>query len=135
MRPLVVLLAVLALTVASAAGAATPRAMAEAQARDAVSNLIENSRETCPILSWHIVKVEQGSFRGIAHPGRGALLWKVTADVRWAGLMFHHLDAWTVVAGKALPADTNRSTTAVYRDREAAWIGNGCFGTQPFGQS
>lgn len=134
MRGLVALCAALALALPAAAVAASPspRAKAEAQARVAVYNLIESSRETCPIVKWRFVSVVQGSFPGIAHPGRGAKLVKVTVEVEWAGSMFLHQDAWTVVGTKALPADTNRST-AVYRDREAAWIGNGCFGKQPFG--
>ena len=134
MRGLIVSCTAVALAAAPGAVAAPP-ATTQDQARVAVTNLIENNRETCPIVKWHFVKVVQGSFRGISHPGRGPLLWKATVEVEWAGSMFLHQDSWTVVGNRALPADTNRSTTAVYRDREAAWIGAGCFGKQPFGQS
>jgi hypothetical protein len=137
MRGLVAVCVALALALPAAAVAASPspKAQAEAQARVTVYNLIENNRETCPIVKWRFVSVVQGSFRGISHPGRGALLVKVTVEVEWAGSMFLHQVAWTVVGAKALPADMNPSTSAVYRDREAAWIGGGCFGKQPFGQS
>ena len=122
---------VAALVLPTVAVAASPKARAETQARVAVTNLIEGNRETCPIVKWRFVSVVQGSFPGIAHPGRGALLVKVTVEVEWAGSMFLHQDAWTAVGSRLLPADTNRST-AVYRDREAAWIAGGCFGKQPF---
>lgn len=132
MRGLVVSCTALALAVSPVATAAPPTT--QGQARAAVYNLIENNRETCPIVKWHFVKVVKGSFRGIAHPGRGSTLWKVTVEVEWAGSMFLHQDSWTVVGNKALPADTNPSTRVVYRDREADWIGAGCFGKPPFGQ-
>ena len=108
----------------------------QADAKVAVYNLIENNRETCPIVKWNYSKVTQGPFRGISHPGRGNLLWKVTVQIEWAGVSFFlHTVSWTVVGKQALPADMNPMTTRVYRDREAAWIGGGCFGNQPFGQS
>jgi len=99
-----------------------------------VYNLIENNRPQCPIVSWKFQKVTQGAFRGIAHPGRGHRLWKVTARIQWVGSMFLHDTSWTVVGDLALPADMNPVTSVVYRDREAEWIGKGCIGSPPFGQ-
>jgi hypothetical protein len=121
-----------ALLATAAVAAAAPSSATDA--RVVVYNLIENNRPSCPIIRWNFVKVTQGTFRGISHPGRGKLLWKVTVQIQWAGTGFflHHV-SWTVVGKQALPADTNPSTSGVYRDREAAWIGGGCIGDPPFG--
>ena len=117
---------------AGPAAAAPPTTRTDVQV--VVYNLIENNRETCPMVHWKFAKLQQAAFPGIAHPGRGKLLWKATVQIEWAGVsMFLHNVSWTVVGKQALPADMNRSS-AVYRDREAAWIMDGCMGNPPFGQ-
>lgn len=126
-------MAAVVLGVASGTAAAAPPTTG-LDARVVVYNLIENNRETCPMVHWKFSKVQQAAFPGIAHPGRGKLLWKVTVQIEWAGVsMFLHNVSWTVVGKQALPADMDRSSR-IYRDREAAWIAGGCFGDQPFGQ-
>ncbi len=119
---------------AAPANAAGPPPTSKARAKVVVYNLIENNRPQCPIVGWKFVKAEQGTFRGVSHPGRGKLLTKVTVNVEWAGVMFWHEVRWTVVGDKALPFDTNPLPSVVYRDRDAEWIGKGCPGCPPFGQ-
>jgi len=117
----------------AAAGGAAAAPQSATDARVVVYNLIENNRPSCPIIKWKFVKVTQGTFRGISHPGRGKLLWKVTAQIQWAGTgFFLHQVSWTVVGKQALPADMDPSTGGVYRDREATWIVGGCIGDPPF---
>ena len=123
--------AVCALLLAGAATAAAPPTT-KTDAKVAVYNLIENNRPMCPIVKWRFVKVVQGTFKGISHPGRGKLLWKVTVEIEWAGSMFLHQPSWTVAGKRALPADMNPLTSVVYRDEEAAWIGKGCPGDPPW---
>ena len=121
---------------ATAGTAAGTPSITGTDARVVVYNLIENNRPMCPIVHWTFVKVKQGTFPGISHPGRGKLLWEVTAQIQWAGTGFflHHV-LWTVVGKQALPADTNPLPGQVYRDREAKWIVGGCMGDPPFGGS
>ena len=122
-----------AVVLATAAGTAAAAPRSATDARVVVYNLIENNRPSCPIIRWKFVKVTQGTFRGISHPGRGKLLWKVTAQIQWAGTgFFLHQVSWTIVGKQALAADMNPSTSAVYRDRETTWIAGGCIGDPPF---
>ena len=122
--------------IAATAGTASATApITGLDARVVVYNLIENNRPMCPIVHWTFAKVAQGKFPGISHPGRGKLLWKVTASIQWAGTgFFLHQVVWTVVGKKALPADTDPSNR-IYRDREATWIVGGCMGDPPFSGS
>ena len=132
MKRWIAIAAVGAVAGALGSAAAAPQA-ARTDPKVVVYNLIENNRETCPILRWKFRKLAQGTFRGISHPGRGKLLWKVTVEIRWAGEgFFLHTPSWTVVGTRALPADVNPSTSVVVRDREAAWIAGGCMGDPPF---